>query len=177
MRPLSTTVGILGFGVICSQTFFGFYDSPIVNRFSGDVYIVNHDIWNDKGTKTKAELEVEITRERPLKAINILKYKYSGDADFLVKYGLKREGVCHMVDYGRPTRSYAPDIYSTNRAIGIKFKDCPDVFFAVSDEVGIRLLTGKGFGVMAKLETDGNRSFLVNTIHRFRLDNWQGKLQ
>lgn len=170
MRSFKTTAVLFVIGVLTSKVIAGSVDTPLYNRYQGEV--LNGSDW--KARKTGVQIDFELYKVGYGDRASYIQFKFSGNQENLQALGLPKEKVtCYVKEAGRVAGS---------RPFGLRFlykldgesSFCRAIQFNPnqgSDYISV-LFDGKNKILSSEVRRNNLRGFIVGMMQIFKYNDW-----
>lgn len=170
MRSFKTTAVIFVVGVLASKIITGSADTPLYNRFQGEV--LNGSDW--KARKTGVHIDLELYKVGYGDRASYIEFKFSGNQENLQALGLPENKVtCYVKEAGRVAGSQQYGLRLLYKLDG-ESKFCSGIQFNPNqgvDYIGV-LFDSKDRILSSQVRRNNSRGIIVGMMQSLKYNDW-----
>lgn len=170
MRSFKTTAILFVIGVLASKVIAGSVDTPLYNRFQGEV----HDGNSWRSPKTGVKMEFELYRVGYGDRKRYIDFKFTGKPESVAALGLPKGKVtCYVTDAGKPSQRRLPGLNLLYKLKGDS-DFCSGIQFGASQGENYIwvLFDGKDKILSSQVRKRNSRGFIVSMMQNWKYSDW-----
>jgi hypothetical protein len=171
MRSFKATAVIFVIGVLASKVIAGNVDSPLHNRYYGEV--VNGYDW--KAPNAGVNIQLEIYSNYPMRNEEFIRFEFTGKTEAMAAIGVPAGKVtCEVMKSGKSSRKFLPGRNVVYKLKG-ESKFCSVIQFGASqgEPNNITLVfDGKDKMLSSKVRRNNSRGFIVGMMQSMKYNDW-----
>lgn len=170
MRSFKTTATLFVIGVLASKIITGNIDTPLYNRFQGEI----HDGYSWRSPKTGVKMEFELYRIGYGDQKRYIDFKFTGKPESVAALGLPKSKVtCYVTDAGKPSQRRLPGLNLLYKLKG-ESEFCSGIQVGASQGENYLwvLFDGKYKMLSSQVRQNNSRGIIVSMMQSFKYNDW-----